>query len=360
MVDWLNTDERIAPPQGKECWTVGSIKDLLHNPTYIGLVRYNHKPAGYYERAPEGSSFTVPGRHQAIVDRETFEQVQRRMAAAALRQSYNRRGDRGVLGAGILRCATCGGPTRLSLKRDGIAYYECGWRQMGKPCTARAYLAQLAHDALLAQVCRLRGAPWTPQAERKLAGGGDDHARAAADMQRALDTERERLRRHTRLMSAMGEDPTPHQIATFREVSAEISARIRALEAQLSELTQRAAQVPDLRELHARLTRTEIPALVAMLREQGDGEGLRELLHELVVDARVVERRPESHPAGLRADVTWHPDIPTLLEAGLLRLDPLPEGPAPLAPKAVRQREYSRRYKERHRAEINARRREQR
>lgn len=359
LVGWLNADARVAAPAGKEYWTVASIKSLLHNPTYLGLVRYNHRPAGLYERAAPGESFSVPGRHRAIVDAETFERVQRRLAAGALRQTYNRRDARGMLGAGILRCGACGGPTRLSLKRDGIPYYECGWRQIGKPCTARAYLADLAHTAILAQVGRLRGAPWTPRAERQLAGG-DDQAGQAAELQRGIDAERERLRRHTRLMSAMDEDPSPEQIASFREVSAEIGGRIRALEARLADLGQRAAQVPDLRDLHARLTRTEIPAVVALLRDQGDLEGLRDLVQELVLRVSVVERRPQSHPRWLRAAVAWHPDITTLLDAGLLRLDADPAGP-PAPPSRVEQRRAAeKRYKDRHRDVLNARRREQR
>jgi hypothetical protein len=275
-----------------------------------------------------------------------------------MRQSYNRRHDPPVAGRGIVRCAGCGGPMRPGLKPDGRLYYECAWRYMGKGCTARAYLAELGDGAILAQVCRLRGAPWTPQAERRLSGG--EHATHAAELGRTLDAERERLRRHTRALSLVGHDPTPEEIVAFREVSAEISARIRALEAQVTDLGQRAARAPALRALHARLTRTEIPALVALLRERGDLEGLRELAQGLVTAARIVERRPESHPKWLRAEVTWHPDIPTLLEAGLLRLDTGPAPPPPGPSKQEMLREYCRRYRERHREERNARRREQR
>ena len=357
LVAWLNGDERTPPPAGRDCWTSGSIKDLLHNPTYCGLVRYNHRPQGLYERAPEGSGFTVPGRHNAIVDADTFARVQARMAATALRQSYNRRGDRATLGGGLLRCGECGGPTRLSVKLGGIPYYECGWRQIGKPCMARAYLASLAHEALLAQLRRLRGAPWTPQAELRL-GGGDESA--VADLRGTLAQERERLRRHTRLMTLMENDPSPEQIATFREVSGEISGRIRALEARLAESGQRAVVLPDLRELHDRLSRAEIGAVATALADVGDTEGLRALVQEIVVSARVVERRPESHPIWLRAEVAWHPDIATLLDAGLLRLDSTPEGPPPGPSREEKRRMYDRAYKDRHRAEVNRRNRERR
>jgi DNA invertase Pin-like site-specific DNA recombinase len=356
LVDWLNTDDRIVRPSGKDYWTVASIKALLHNPTYTGRVRFNLRPNGLYERAPEGSTFVVAGRHAALIDDVTFDRVQHRLAAGALRKSYNRHGD-SLLAAGLLTCSGCGGPQRVTRKRDGAHYYECAHRQQGKPCAARAYLASLAHTALLAQVGRLRGAPWTPQAEIRITGDGS-HAETVAVLHRSLQAERERLRRHTRLMSVMEDDPSPEQIASFREVSAEISVRIRALELQVAELGHRAAQVPDLRELHARLTHAEIPTIVAALARADDTEGLRDLLQSLIVSASVVERRPESHPTWLRVQVVWQPDVTVLLDAGLLRLAKEPAGPDPLAPKHERQIEYGRRYKERHRERINARRRE--
>ena len=140
-------------------------------------------------------------------------------------------------------------------------------------------------------------------------------------MTRALEQERERLRRHTRLMTALEEDPTPEQIATFREVSAEISARIRALEAQLKTTEARAVAVPDLKRLHEHLTHTEIADALDALNAREDREGLRALVLELAATARLVERRPDRRPVWARVEVTWTPDVQTLLDAGLLWLD---------------------------------------
>jgi hypothetical protein len=82
-----------------------------------------------------------------------------------------------------------------------------------------------------------------------------------------------------------------------------------------------AAQMPDLRALHLRLTQTEIPMLIDALVVQDDRQGLRDLVQDLVQCARIVERVPASHARWLRAEVTWTPDIQLLLEHKLLTLD---------------------------------------
>jgi hypothetical protein len=197
-------------------------------------------------------------------------------------------------------------------------------------------------------VRRLRGAPWTEQAEQRLVGDGQ--RQQIETLSRALADERERLRKHTRLMSLMEDDPTPEQLATFREVSGEISGRIRAIEAQLAGVDTRAAQLPNLRELHHKLTQTEIPALVDALAAGGDDEGLRDLVKSLVHKAQIVERIPYRNPRWFRAGVTWQQDILLLLEHGLLRLDPPIASPEESDSK-VMNRERVRRYRERKRAE---------
>jgi hypothetical protein len=183
------------------------------------------------------------------------------------------------------------------------------------------------------EVRRLRGTPWTPQAEERLHGpDGKSAAERAAAISRALEQEKEQMRKHTRRMSLMDEDPTPEQVTAFREVSAEITARIRGLEVQLTELSASVRTIPTLRELHEKLTRTELAEVVDGLAAQGDEAGLRDLVLELVESARVAERRPALRCTWARLDITWAPDVQQLLDAGLLWLDvsaPAPHIPTP-------------------------------
>jgi hypothetical protein len=219
----------------------------------------------------------------------------------------------------------------LTRDREAAACHEAGYR------------TDVAHAALLSEVRRLRGAPWTPQAEERLGGpDGQSEAERAAAISRALEQEKEQMRKHTRRISLMDDDPTPEQVAAFREVSAEITARIRGLEAQLTELSGQGRTVATLRQLHEKLTRTEFAQIVDELTADGDEAGLRDVILELVESARVIERRPTFRCTWARLDVTWVRDVRTLLDHGLLWLDD--PAPAPHIPTAQeRRREYWRR-----------------
>jgi DNA invertase Pin-like site-specific DNA recombinase len=328
LATWLNTDPRVPkrPPrkdregkERKERWYSAShVQRVLTNPTYLGLVRYNHTPSGVYDRAAPGSEFTEQGKHEPLVDQETFARVQAGLTAAARRQSYNRRHD-APLGAGLFVCASCGGPMTPCHYPGEKVIYKCSRRREGSGCGVPGHLGRTTHAALLREVSRLRGSPWTTQGELGLAGG--ERAAEVRDLQEALARERGRLNKHTRLMTAMAEDPTPEQLASFREVSGEISREIRTLEGQIAVLAGKVVDVGGLRRLHARLVQTEIAHVVAALDRGGDVEGLRALVQELVEEVRIVERVPPGRAHWLRAEVTWKADVAILLEHGLLSLD---------------------------------------
>jgi DNA invertase Pin-like site-specific DNA recombinase len=353
LVRWLNTDPRCGPSPAGKLWSVRTTANVLRNPLYRGFVAYNKKPQGLYERAARDAAFTVKGRHEGLVSEELWERVNHRLSAAAHNQTFNRvrtrTGHPVALGAGLLLCAGCGGHVYRHWRATPQGgQYICLTRHSGSGmCSEAGYGATVAHAALLTEVRRLRGTPWTPQAERRLLGGDrGNEVDAAEALQRGLAQERERLRKHTRLMSMMEDDPTAEQIATFREVSAEISARIRGIEAQLATTGQRAAALPDLKSLHERLARTEIGSVVDALVAHGDDEGLRDLVLALVASASLVERVPTYHPTWGRMAVTWSPDVQTLLDARLLRLDPpLPSPTVPLRKELNRM--YQQRYRER-------------
>lgn len=169
LVAWLNGDPRIPPPPGKDEWTCSTIQALLRNPLYCGLVRYNHRPEGRYDRAAPGSEFLAPGRHAALINRATFERVAEQRAAAFTRPRYQRHAD--TVGGGLFVCASCGGPMTPSRQEPGL-FYRCSWYQRrkgsrGEAHTAMGYAGTIAEEALLREVRRLRLAPWTPQAEQR-------------------------------------------------------------------------------------------------------------------------------------------------------------------------------------------------
>jgi site-specific DNA recombinase len=137
LANWMNTDPRVPPRSatggGAGFWTAGNVRGILANPVYCGLVRYNRRPSGLYDRATKGSVFVVDGRHDALIDRGTFDRVQERTAAAYARPSYNRQ-HHAQMGSGLFVCRGCGGPMAPCRSTTTNFYYKCGRRRQGSLC----------------------------------------------------------------------------------------------------------------------------------------------------------------------------------------------------------------------------------
>src|SRR5262249_13893197 len=146
----------------------------------------------------------------------------------------------------------------------------------------RLVSADVIHAALLTEVRRLRGMPWTNKAERRLltARGAGDGARLA-QLASALEEAQRRRRNNLALIEAI-DAPTADEIATFRERGAEISAHIADLNAQLKDARQAALALPGLQQLHKLLTQTEIRDLVDQATMQDNHKALRSLVLLLV------------------------------------------------------------------------------
>ncbi|GHU53604.1 integrase [Clostridia bacterium] len=90
--------ENIPTKMGKR-WATFTIKCLLTNPTYIGKVRYSCRDASKY--------FEAEGRHETIIDEDTFSQVQEKIGKIS-RVAYTKRPTSGVYFCGVLYCPICG------------------------------------------------------------------------------------------------------------------------------------------------------------------------------------------------------------------------------------------------------------
>jgi hypothetical protein len=304
-----------------EPWSTQTICDVLRNVTYCGEVGYNKRARGHYLSAALGSAFTAEARHEKLVNRFTFDEVQRRLAQARTYQSVARRQHDHLL-AGLLRCEVCGGPMVPNVGAAGSGrkgQMLCAGRHKGRGCTGRGYRLDLATQALLDQVRRLRGSPWTLEQEKLLAG---DEGAAAAALERALQQARETLTRANRPFMVEIDEPTPADRAAFEAVRCELGARIRELEQQQAHLAHDAQALPRLRALHERLTTREIGSQIDEHLARGNTVGLRDLLVDLVQSATLVERYPDVRSRWLRFEVTWTEEVGLLARAGLLSFGP--------------------------------------
>ena len=116
-------------------WSSGTIYQMLHNQTYAGdLVQGRHKKVSYKSKRtvwlPKSQWIVVENTHEAIVDRDTYDMVQRMM------QSRTRSGAGGVVHplARKVVCSCCGcimeqtgGPPRADGTR--VRYVRCRMHQ---------------------------------------------------------------------------------------------------------------------------------------------------------------------------------------------------------------------------------------
>jgi hypothetical protein len=252
----------------------------------------------------------------------------RQVGAYPVGQGKNTRTAHIYLASGLLRCHECGGPMKPLVHKHMPGHkgtYICRHKQQGaSPCRAVGYRMDLAHEALLREVGRLRGSPWAPTAERRLSAGGEDGRERARALGAAIAEERRLMQRDIRLQSLRGDEPGPAELEAFAAVASEREARIARLEKDLASVQRAPDRMPDLQALHARLSQTELRTLFARLlwtdgaRHQA---AVRAILLETVSSAVLLEREPARYSTWLRMQVTWTADVQDLLDAHLLQIE---------------------------------------
>lgn len=353
LARWMNADPRVPAPREAATWGDYHVRAVLRSVLYTGRVSYDKLPQGYYERAAPGDHIVRPGKHAAIVADDVWRRVQERMDTAG-RHPTRARVRHAYLGAGLLVCAGCGAAMRPHVPTtipNHKGSYLCRTSLRNGGCAAPGYRLDLAHEALLVELRRLRGAPWTTRGEERLRGGGV-RATAAARLKREIAAERTALRDQAEALAAMrglaplsgggatkGGGIPSEAVRAFLALSETTEARIAGLEAQQALAERAGPPLEDLRSLWAEVHRTDTRAIVAALGASGkpaDAEPLRRLLLLVVESARLVERRPATHSRWLRVEVTWTEGVRDLLRAGMLTLDPAPEPPALPTPTDLR------------------------
>ena len=143
-----------------EIWACQSIMNMLDNQAYIGnTVNFKTYRKSYKSRkicyAPMEQWIVFENTHEAIIDRDTFEIVQR------IRNGRNKRVNKSEeenIFAGLLFCADCGQKlyiTRRADKRN--SYYNCStYRKIKKGlCTAHQIGVNILEEAVLADLQRV-------------------------------------------------------------------------------------------------------------------------------------------------------------------------------------------------------------
>lgn len=146
-------------------FSVGSIRDILTNPVYIGKIRYNVRQdwSEKRRRAINPNPIITDGIHEAIIDEGLWDKVQAIMESKKGKPSRIYDGEYPL--TGILRCPKCGAGMVISRTTnklaDGtkkrIAYYCCGaWKNKGTSvCNSNTIRVDKANEYVFTKISEL-------------------------------------------------------------------------------------------------------------------------------------------------------------------------------------------------------------
>lgn len=125
-----NANKYADQPESKRyAWTVGQVKNILRNETYIGDSVHNKSGTISFKSKqqvarPKSEWFTVENTHKAIISRDDFARVQQQIAS---RRRERRNGTTQIF-AGLIRCADCGWSMTFvenHQNKKPYGYYRC-------------------------------------------------------------------------------------------------------------------------------------------------------------------------------------------------------------------------------------------
>ena len=178
-------------------WSSPAIYQMLHNQTYAGaLVQGRHRKLSYRTKKtvwlPKSQWVVVPGTHEAIVSRETFETVQQMM------KSRTRSGAGGAVHplARKVVCGCCGSIMEQTSRPPGadgvrVRYVRCRMHQRApERCGNKTCTDMSALEGMVLERIRTYAADWSAPGKMELPEPEDP----AIQRQQAKDSELRRLK----------------------------------------------------------------------------------------------------------------------------------------------------------------------
>jgi len=316
-------------------FTVATIHSMLDNPAYAGMCVYNQRTESKWHRHTEGRSverldegleirpesdwIVKPNAWPAIVDQETFAQVQQRRKASKQNHVH-------LCGTAIranfllspqLVCGVCGGrmtgQTTTSGKGYRTRYYICKVHHSGdhERCPKRykipadiveqhilgliqADLAGLKNDTQLHQ--------YVVQEVARLTGGADDTRQQMQRRLADLDQQVAKLKDHLKSVDA----ETAKMLGLYEDAKT-LTAERQVLEQQLCKLGAATPEVPKAEEIRARVCR-ELERFQDIFAE-GSLDQKREMI-------RLYVPRIKADPTTEAVEISLYPTLFTQIVAG--------------------------------------------
>ena len=168
------------------------VEYMLHNPAYIGKLRYSHDGRGMYERTsvPNENAYLVDGQHEPIVEKELWDAVQAKMEQGEKGRRKWQRKDQPVdfMLKGIVRCSSCG--STLVYGGGPCPFLQCHKYSRGNCGTSHALSVAKANRLIIAYLQQAAETLTFPVAPHTV-----KHSRSGPDYDHLISVEQTKLRR---------------------------------------------------------------------------------------------------------------------------------------------------------------------
>ena len=281
-------------------FSVGSIRDILTNPVYIGEIRYNVRQNWSEKRRRNinPNPIRVKGKHEAIIDRELWDKVQLILESKKGKPSRIYDGEYPL--TGILRCPKCGAGMVISRTTntlaDGskkrIAYYCCGnWQNKGTSvCNSNTIRVDKANEyvfkkieELVSNEAMIKAVVKNINKERK------DKVKPAKRLLGDIDKELEKLDKRKRKIFEAYEDDilTKEEFQTRKN---ELNEKIRILEEEKKPLLNTISEEVS-EEIPYEFIKDILMNFSKILNSSVSREQQKKLLHMIISEITMNESR---------------------------------------------------------------------
>ncbi|MDM0488985.1 recombinase family protein [Clostridium perfringens] len=281
-------------------FSVGSIRDILTNPVYIGEIRYNVRQNWSEKRRRNinPNPIRVKGKHEAIIDRELWDKVQLILESKKGKPSRIYDGEYPL--TGILRCPKCGAGMVISRTTntlaDGtkkrIAYYCCGnWKSKGTSvCNSNTIRVDKANEyvfkkieELVSNEAMIKAVVKNINKERK------DKVKPAKRLLCDIDKELEKLDKRKRKIFEAYEDDilTKEEFQTRKN---ELNEKIRILEEEKKPLLNTISEEVS-EEIPYEFIKDILMNFSKILNSSVSREQQKKLLHMIISEITMNESR---------------------------------------------------------------------
>ena len=274
-----------------------SIREIITNPVYSGIIRYN-RFEGWSEKRRRGKTsnpILTEGKHEAIVDKELWEKVQALFAQKS--KACPRVYDSGNLLTGLIRCPECGTPMVISRShyklRDGTKsvqrYYSCGsFKAKGSSvCHANSVRADYAEEYVLSRIKKVLKHPRmladiVSAVNKKRAGGASSLAQELMAIEANLEQLENRKRKILEVyeFDGMDRDTLAMRLEELAEKTSSLQTRKTEIECDIGGEAIQEVSLELVRELLEKL---------CVISEHSSPEQKKAMLHLAIKEITLVE-----------------------------------------------------------------------